>query len=107
MSFPAWLAQILRPAQSSLDRRVRLAQYNTYDARTLFSELLERVRTGEQIVIARAGRPIAKLVPYADEALRPGLYRMQLSVDDVRALPDEPRNVEPPTPTRSSPAASR
>lgn len=35
-----------------------------YEARTHFSRLVERAATGEEIVIARAGDPLAKLVPY-------------------------------------------
>jgi prevent-host-death family protein len=36
---------------------------NVHDAKTHFSKLLERVALGEEVVIARAGHPIAKLVP--------------------------------------------
>jgi prevent-host-death family protein len=36
---------------------------NVYEAKTHLSKLLGRVEHGEEIVIARAGRPIAKLVP--------------------------------------------
>lgn len=36
---------------------------NVYDAKTQLSRLLERVEQGEEIVIARAGRPVARLVP--------------------------------------------
>ena len=36
---------------------------NIYDAKTNLSKLLERVEAGEEIVIARNGRPIARLVP--------------------------------------------
>jgi prevent-host-death family protein len=59
-----------------------LAEYNTGDARDLFSHLLHRVRYGEHIVIAHAGRPVAKLVPYEGEPRRPGLVRARLVVDD-------------------------
>ena len=38
---------------------------NVHDAKTHFSRLLERVAAGEEIVIAKAGRPVAKLVPSA------------------------------------------
>jgi prevent-host-death family protein len=61
----------------------QLAVYNTYDARTFFSDLLRRVRSGEEIVIAHAGHPIAKLVPYRrPESTRPGVVRMTLVVND-------------------------
>jgi prevent-host-death family protein len=36
---------------------------NVHDAKTHLSKLLSRVEKGEEIVIARAGRPVAKLVP--------------------------------------------
>jgi prevent-host-death family protein len=72
--------------QSSLTRATpkgRLAQYNTYDARTFFSDLLRRVRTGEEIVIAHAGHPVAKLVPLTEPAAtRPGVVRMTVFVND-------------------------
>jgi antitoxin (DNA-binding transcriptional repressor) of toxin-antitoxin stability system len=67
-----------RDSSAGRDRRGsrdRLAFYNTYDARLYFSQLLERVVRGEQIVIARSGVPIAKLVPYGGEAVVPGLVR--------------------------------
>jgi prevent-host-death family protein len=62
----------------------RLAQYNTYDARQLFSHLLERVRGGEVIVIAHAGDPIAKLVPFEDDRpRRPGVIRAHVVLHDA------------------------
>ena len=36
---------------------------NIHDAKTHFSQLVERVEHGEEIVIARAGKPVARLVP--------------------------------------------
>lgn len=56
-----------------------------YEAKTQLSKLLERVEHGEQIVIARAGRPVAMLVPYADPATMPrvpGLLRGQIWMSD-------------------------
>lgn len=38
---------------------------NIHDAKTHLSRLLERVEAGEEFVIARAGRPVARLVPLA------------------------------------------
>ena len=38
-------------------------QVNVYEAKTHLSKLLERVEAGEEIVIARNGRPVARLVP--------------------------------------------
>ena len=39
---------------------------NIHQAKTDFSRLVERVRRGEEIVIAKAGKPVAKLVAYQD-----------------------------------------
>jgi prevent-host-death family protein len=39
------------------------ASVGAYDAKTRLSELLDRVERGEQFVITRHGRPIARLVP--------------------------------------------
>ena len=38
-------------------------QVNVYEAKTQLSKLLERVEAGEEIVIARHGKPVARLVP--------------------------------------------
>ena len=40
------------------------AQVNVHEAKTHLSKLLERVEAGEEIVVARAGRPVARLVPH-------------------------------------------
>lgn len=47
---------------------------NVYEAKTNFSKLLDRVAGGEELVLGRAGRPIARLVPYTKPRLprRPG-----------------------------------
>lgn len=40
-----------------------MVEVNVHEAKTHLSRLLRRVAAGEEIVIARAGRPIARLVP--------------------------------------------
>src|SRR5712692_756355 len=101
-----WRRWSSQTGQSSLTRPTsnrRVAQYNTYDARTFFSDLLRRVRAGEEIVIAHAGNPIAKLVPYRRPIeTRPGVVRMTVFVNDATTASE----AAGPTPTRSSPAAS-
>ncbi|MHB1021756.1 MAG: type II toxin-antitoxin system Phd/YefM family antitoxin [Acidobacteriaceae bacterium] len=46
---------------------------NIYDAKAKFSELVERAAAGEEIIIAKAGRPKARLVPLkpAGQKLKP------------------------------------
>lgn len=53
---------------------------NVHEAKTHLSRLLERVEHGEEIVIARAGKPIARLVPLAPAPSRRlfGRYRGQI-----------------------------
>jgi prevent-host-death family protein len=41
---------------------------NTHEAKTHFSALLKRVAAGEEIVIAKAGKPVARLVPLESES---------------------------------------
>jgi prevent-host-death family protein len=38
---------------------------NIHEAKTHLSKLIERVAAGEEIVISKAGKPVAKLVPYS------------------------------------------
>jgi prevent-host-death family protein len=42
-------------------------QVNLYEAKTQLSSLVERAAKGEEIVIAKAGKPMAKLIPVAVE----------------------------------------
>lgn len=66
---------------------------NVHDAKTHFSKLLARVERGEEIVIGRAGTPVARLVPIAGgRAPRvPGSARGQivLAADFDAPLPEE------------------
>ncbi len=41
---------------------VNMAQYNVQEAKTRLSELLNMVERGEDVVIAKAGKPVARLV---------------------------------------------
>jgi len=41
---------------------------NTHEAKTHLSRLLERVANGEEFIIARAGKPIARLIGYRGES---------------------------------------
>ena len=57
-----------------------MAIVNVYDAKTHLSRLLERVEAGERIVIARAGRPVADLVPHVQVDLVFGGARGEIEV---------------------------
>ncbi len=57
-----------------------MATVNVHAAKTHLSRLLDQVAAGREFVIAKAGRPVARLVPFA-EAPRPkrlGLLRGRL-----------------------------
>jgi len=45
-----------------------MVEVNIHEAKTHLSKLLARVATGEEVLISRAGKPIAKLVPLARKA---------------------------------------
>lgn len=66
---------------------------NVHDAKTHLSRLLERVEQGEEIIIARGGRPIARLVPFTTELIprEPGAFqgRIQVPADFDTPLPPE------------------
>ena len=53
-----------RQVELSRAAQPELAMYNLYEARANLSRLVDRVLDGEEIVIARAGRPLVKLVPF-------------------------------------------
>lgn len=55
---------------------------NVYDAKVNFSRLLARVEDGDEIVISRHGRPVARLVPYRPDRVerRPGAWKGQVTI---------------------------
>jgi prevent-host-death family protein len=48
------------------------AQFNIHEAKTNLSRIIERVEHGEEIVISRAGTPVAKVVPLTRRVDRAG-----------------------------------
>lgn len=67
-----------------------MRKVNVHEAKTNLSSLLEDVDGGERIVIARAGEPVAVLVPYRT-AVRPrrlGLFAGEATIhDDFDRMP--------------------
>ena len=58
---------------------------NMHEAKTHLSRLVERVEAGEEIVIGRAGKPVAMLVPYRDAAAgprQPGAWKGRVWIAD-------------------------
>jgi prevent-host-death family protein len=70
-----------------------VAQFGMHEAKTNLSQLVERAEAGEDIVIARNGKPVARLVPVAQTNSLASVYgalRGQIHMaDDFDELPDE------------------
>lgn len=67
-------------------------EVNVHEAKTHLSRLLAEVEGGEEVVIGRAGTPIARLVPYRRRATprRPGAWKGRVRIaDDFDELPDD------------------
>lgn len=66
---------------------------NVHEAKTHLSKLLVRVGMGEEIIIARAGKPVARLVSISDRPDRrtPGTARgrIRIAPDFNAPLPEE------------------
>lgn len=55
-------------------------QVNMHEAKTHFSKLAEAVEAGEEVIIARSGKPVMKLVRYepVQQTIKPGFAREEL-----------------------------
>lgn len=60
-------------------------QINLYEAKARLSELVEAARQGETVTIAKAGKPLAKLVPIELPRRR---IRLGLMGGGIRIAPD-------------------
>jgi prevent-host-death family protein len=58
--------------------------YNVHAAKTHLSRLIEEAAAGEEVVIARAGKPVARLLPFEPrtEPRRPGLMKGKIWIAD-------------------------
>jgi prevent-host-death family protein len=68
-------------------------QVNIYEAKSKFSKLINQAIAGEEIIIAKSGKPVAKLVPFEKPPLqrKPGSAKGKIIIhDDFDApLPEE------------------
>jgi prevent-host-death family protein len=66
---------------------------NIHEAKTHLSKLLARVMAGEEIVIAKAGKPVARLIPERPARSHkrvPGIDKGKLWIaDDFDVMPEE------------------
>ena len=71
-----------------------MAAYNIYEAKTGFSALVDKAVAGEEVIIARAGKPLVRMVPVDEHPNRklrrppPGHFAGELT--DLIAALDEP-----------------
>ncbi len=66
--------------------------HNIHEAKTHLSRLVERAEAGEEVIIARAGKPVARLVAYEERRgpRRPGAWRGKVEIGpDFDELPGE------------------
>ncbi|XVU26542.1 type II toxin-antitoxin system Phd/YefM family antitoxin [Actinoplanes sp. CA-054009] len=66
------------------------AQFNIHDAKTNLSRIIDRVEHGEEIIISRAGTPVAKVIPLNRRVDRAGRGSLagQLTMSDDWDSPD-------------------
>ena len=64
--------------------------YNIHEAKTHFSKLLNRVLSGEEIVIAKAGNPIARILPFEQGSVEPRIPGMDAGKVVIKANFDDP-----------------
>ena len=65
---------------------------NITEAKSHFSALIEKVMSGEEIIIGKAGKPVAKIVKYqrSEESRRPGALKGKIKIaDDFDELPED------------------
>jgi prevent-host-death family protein len=67
---------------------------NMHEAKTHFSSLAERVANGEEVIIARAGEPIMKLVKYSPKRPPPGEFADEWVGVDLEELLKAPSDDE-------------
>jgi prevent-host-death family protein len=60
--------------------RRRLPTVNIYEAKTHFSDLIDQVAKGEEIVISRRGKPVARLAPIPGRGIKFGILKGKLTV---------------------------
>jgi prevent-host-death family protein len=73
---------------------MKMEKVNIHQAKTHLSRLLQRAAAGEEIIIAKAGQPLAKLVPCntLHKPRQPGLWRGKVRIaDDFDVLPADIR----------------
>ena len=66
-------------------------QINIHEAKTQMSKLVDRAQSGEEFIIAKAGKPVARIVPLEKIKRKLGILNGKIQVPDNfnAPLPDE------------------
>ena len=74
-------------------RLLWMSQFGMHEAKTQLSRLVERAIAGEDVVITRSGKPVARIVPVQDQsslAAAWGIWKGKVwMADDFDELPDD------------------
>lgn len=84
------MSSIINIHKYRLDQtRLRVDNYNMvienmYNAKTHLSRLVEKALEGEDVILAKAGKPLVRLIPYVDipEPIHPGLLKGKVKISD-------------------------
>ena len=59
-----------------------MTTFNVHEAKTHFSKLLERVLKGEEVIIAKAGKPVARILPVTPQVSKrvPGIDKGRIVI---------------------------
>lgn len=69
-----------------------MSTITAFEAKTRFGELLERVARGEEVVITKHDKPVARIIPEG----RPSLEQVKEAVAGLRRLRQEIARTSPP-----------
>ena len=61
-----------------------------FEAKTHLSDLLRRAEGGEEFIIERRGRPVARLIPYQPDDHEPTLKEVVSAMQDLRSKISSP-----------------
>jgi prevent-host-death family protein len=84
-----WQAGLLPLSGDPYILVIHMTSYSVADAKARFSEMLDRVSEGEEVLITRYGKPVARLVPDRGEE---GTRQLGWAREQIQLLPgwDEP-----------------
>lgn len=69
-----------------------MLNFNIHEAKTNLSSLIQKVEAGEDVVIMRAGKPVARITPYTQPAPRKlGIFKGKINIpnDFDSPMPEE------------------